>query len=203
MQDWDICVPTEQLDEAADLFRKRPESFEPFGPSTLKRYERLGHLYPRFKFVGLRLFFTITSSQACHILCKPENIEYSQMAIPYPKLPVYAQSLPDTGNYLDLKDLVDGMNLTLEWGEEKLDLEGTIDADWGRWRAETLKGGKAEEEEIPKWCMNPQKRRDMWTKKTSDDAKKRRRGFKYHPDYETRFWRRGQKDPRLRQRERC
>jgi len=40
---------------------------------------------------------------------------------------MYAQSLIDTKNSVDLQDLIDGMNLSEEWGEENLDLEGTTD----------------------------------------------------------------------------
>ncbi|KAH9874916.1 hypothetical protein J1614_004404 [Plenodomus biglobosus] len=132
MMDWLICVPTEQLDAAAQLFRDKPEQFEPFQPSAMKRAMGIEDYFPRFKFVGLRLFFILMSSQAHDIPCKPENIEYSQMGLPYPKLPIYAQSLLDTRNFIDLVDLIDGMNLTRKWGEENLNLEGTINADWGR-----------------------------------------------------------------------
>lgn len=58
------------------------------------------------------------------------------MDLPYPKLPIYAQSLPDTMNFVDLEDLIDGMNLTLDWGMENLDPDGIIDGDWDRRKAE-------------------------------------------------------------------
>lgn len=198
-----MCVPTEQLEAAAQLFRAKPENFEPFRPSALSRPEGMEHLFPRFKFVGLRLFFILMSSQACHLPCGPENIEYSHMGLPYPKLPIYAQSLLDTINFVDLEDLIDGMNLTLDWGMENLDLEGTVDADWGRWKADLLHGGQASEDQIPNWCANPMKRLEAWTERASDEAKKMRQGFKYLPSYESRFRKRGQKDPRLRKRDYC
>lgn len=143
------------------------------------------------------------SSQACHLPCRPENIEYSHMDLPYPKLPIYAQSLLDTMNFVDLEDLIDGMNLTCEWGLENLNLDGTLDGDWGRWKADLLNDGQATEGMVPKWCADPMKRLDMWTERVSDEAKKMRQGFKYLPIYETRFRKRGQKDPRLQKRDYC
>jgi hypothetical protein len=57
--------------------------------------------------------------------CVPENFEYSaQRGIPYPKLHLFAQSLLERQNRSDLQDLVDGMDLTEEWGEENLNFDG-------------------------------------------------------------------------------
>ena len=97
------------------------------------------------------------------------------------------------------------MDLTLQWGRENLDLDGTVDADWTRWRAGVLHAdalhvdgngdgdddNKANESNhIPAWCSNPPKRLDIWTEKVSDEAKKRRQGFVYSSMYATRFCRR-------------
>lgn len=198
-----MCVPTELLEKAANLFRAQSTVFEPFRPSALSRPCGLEHLYPRFKFVGLSVFFILMTSQAWDMPCKPENIEYSHNGIPYPKLPVYAQSLLDTWNGVDLDDLVDGMNLTPEWGEENLNLEGTVDTEWFRWREIVLYGEKARHDQTPSWCSNPMKRRDIWHDTASAEAKERRQGWKFLPINETRFRKRGQKDPRLRRREYC
>lgn len=198
-----MCVPTELVDTAANIFRTEKDRFEPFRPSALVRVRGIEHLYPRFKFVGLRLFFVLMTSQACHLPCEPKNIEYSHTGLPYPKQHVFAQGLLDTWNLVDLEDLVDGMNLTVEWGEANLDLEGTIDADWGRWRADALHDGKASIGDVPMWCSHPMKRRDVWEETVSAEAKRYRQRHKYLPINETRFWKRGQKDPRSRKREFC
>jgi hypothetical protein len=206
-----MCVPTELLEKAANLFRAQTNSFESFRPSALSRVEGMEHLYPRFKFVGIALFFILMSSQACHLECEPNNIEYSQTGVPYPKLSIYAQSLLDTRNLVDLDDLVDGMNLTLEWGEANLDLEGTIDAEWGRWKADALcrrkpdasDNGKACVGDIPWWCSDPKNRRDIWESVVSQQGKKDRQRHKFLPINETRFWKLGQNDPRLRKRDYC
>lgn len=90
------------------------------------------HLYPRFKLVGVALFFLIIPSQYCHISCEPANFEFGQTGIPFPKLDVFAQSLLDTCNLIGLDDLIDGMNLSTAWGEEHLDLDGITDVDWAK-----------------------------------------------------------------------
>ncbi|PGH15234.1 hypothetical protein AJ79_02599 [Helicocarpus griseus UAMH5409] len=94
----------------------------------------ISHHFPRFKFVGLRLFFVIIPSHAQHLDLKPDNIEFSGTGLPYPTLPVYTQSLLDAEDLVDLNDLIDGMDLTLEWGEKHLDLNGTVDGDYIWWR---------------------------------------------------------------------
>jgi hypothetical protein len=175
-----MCVPTELLEKAANLFRAQTNSFESFRSSALSRVEGMEHLYPRFKFVGTALFFILMSSQACHLECESNDIEHSQTGVPYPKLPVYAQSLLETWNLVGLDDLVDRMNLTLEWGEANLDSEGTIDAEWGRWKADALyrrkpdasDNGKACVGDIPLWRSDPKNQRDIWESVVSPQAKR-------------------------------
>lgn len=121
--------------------------------------------------------------------------------MPYPKLHVYAQSLLDTGNRLDLQNLVDGMSLTESWGEKNLNLEGTPDRDWLMWRASLL--GNAN---YPEWCDKPElgpKKRDIWYRMASSDAKRRRQGWKFKEHYETIFRKRGSRDPRVLDRDDC
>lgn len=192
-----ICIPTEQLDKAADLIRAEKDRFEPFMPSTMKRNRDIAHLYPRFKFKGVRLFFTLLSSKACHIVCEPQNIEHSDNGIPYPQLHVFAQSLLDMGNFIDLEDLIDGMNLTLEWGKQNLNLDGTIDEDWLLWRESCLLGREPTKEECFKKIPN---RRERWIGSASAEAKKSRQGIKYREGMVTRWRREGDEDPRIRTR---
>ncbi|KAI9837595.1 MAG: hypothetical protein M1819_007246 [Sarea resinae] len=206
--DWHICVPTEHLEKAADLFRSKPQHYEPFRPSKLTSPSSVNHLYPRFKFVGLRLFFVLLPSKVCNLECKASNIEFSKAGLPYPTLPIYAQSLLDGNRAVELDDLIDGMNLTLEWGKEHLDLEGSIDLDWIWWRMKLLR--VTDERDLdegddcrPPGFSRPYPRLGIWADRVSPEAKKNRHGWKYHPIYETRFRRVGSKDPRLKDRETC
>jgi hypothetical protein len=162
----------------------------------LSSVDGLSHLYPRIKFKGLNLFLLLLSAEACHLPCERLNFEYSDNGIPYPKLPIFAQSLLDINNDRDLEDLIDGMNLSPEWGEEFLDLEGYIDQEWRRWRAARL-GNMWSDQYMERYNRNPIQKRHIWIKESNDEAKRRRQGYKYRPDMITRFWRVGRKDPTI------
>lgn len=88
---------------------------------------------------GVSLWFTIVPSEDCHIICDASNIEWSQTGLPYPKLEIFAQSLLDTYNEVALTDLIDGMNLTEEWGLHHLDLSGTNDLVWTQRKNEKIR----------------------------------------------------------------
>ena len=116
--------------------------------------------------------------------------------LPYPKLPVYVQSLMDTKTGVDLEDLIDGMDLSEEWGEQNLDLEGYTDTKWlegyfGAFRED------GRDEMFISIDPTPVSRRQMWQEFVRN--KQRRMGWKYPPEvYATRFRRHGSKDPRIR-----
>jgi hypothetical protein len=171
-------VPTEQLGKAAELIRLHPEIYAPSPPSPMIRIGGMAHLYPRFKCVGIALFFTLTTSQECHIPCSTQNVERSDTSLPYPKLHIYAQSLLDGKNLVDLEDLVDGMNLSMEWGEQNLQLDGNTDVEWARWRIETLGKSGASRLRNPHSSLNPESRRNTWETTVRDENKKKRQSLK-------------------------
>lgn len=103
----------------------------------------------------------------------PANFEFGQTGIPFPKLEVFAQSLLDTSNLVDLEDLIDDMNLSTAWGEEHLDLDGTTEVDWAKWRIETL---EQQGEKLSLWDSTPNARRHLWQKAASEDRRKGVRG---------------------------
>lgn len=169
-------------------------------PSANRRVNDISHLYPRFKLKGTRWCFNLLASEACHMVCDPKNIEYSDNGIPYPQLHVFAQSLLDTRNFVDLDDLIDGINLTPEWGEQNLRLDGTVDGDWLRWRTSRLLGREPTENELIKKLPD---RRETWMEKASAKAKKGRQGIKYIEGMVTRWRTEGAQDPRIRTRKFC
>jgi hypothetical protein len=169
----------------------------------MKALDGMHHLYPRFKCVGLALFFVLTTSQECHLPCFPENFERSSTGIPYPKLSVYAQSLLDTYNLVDLDDLVDGMNLSIEWGDKNLNLEGSTDVEWGKWKWDTLQNAGTPESRPPYQITIPNSRREIWIETASAEQKRKWQGWKVQENRPTLFWREDQKDPRLRTRDNC
>jgi hypothetical protein len=145
----------------------------------------------------LDLFLLLLTAEAYHLPCERQNFEYSDNGIPYPKLQVFAQSLLDIDNRTDLEDLIDGMNLMPDWGEEFLDLEGCIDQEWRLWRAERI-GEAWTKKDVKHYMGNPIQKRELWKRSSTDEAKRRRQGYKYRPDMITRFWRVGRKDPTIR-----
>lgn len=81
------------------------------------------HTYPLFKLQGVNFIFCLVPTSERFISCIPSKCELSPNGIPYPQLAHLAQSLLDTQHYADLEDLVDGMNLSEEWGEQHLQLD--------------------------------------------------------------------------------
>ncbi|KAI1925913.1 hypothetical protein LOZ65_002725 [Ophidiomyces ophidiicola] len=131
MLDWEICVPTDSLEKASQIFASKPhnEVYQSF-PDRRSQLGCLYHTFPRFKIRGVSLYFVLIPAEDAHLECIHSNIERSQMGLPYPKLPIFAQSLLDTNSEVTLTDLIDGMNLTEEWGLQNLNLDGTNDLFW-------------------------------------------------------------------------
>lgn len=67
-----------------------------------------------------------------HIDCDPSNFTRSLRGLPYPKLDVFIQSCLDTYDMVQLCDVIDGTNVSEEWGEKNLDLEGANDVEWAK-----------------------------------------------------------------------
>ncbi|KAM5444452.1 hypothetical protein MaudCBS49596_008011 [Microsporum audouinii] len=189
-----LCIPDSQLERAVEVFTSNRDILEPCGPLPLRRSGSLDHKYPRFKAVGRTDFWLLLPASYCHITCEPDSIEWSQGRLPYPKLHVYVQSLIDTKNKVDLADLVDGMDLTEDWGMKYLNLEGNTDTEWLENLVQRLK------EDGPKDRFmfvfpQPMPRLKIW--KEFVETKQSRMGWKYSSElYATRFRRYGSKDPR-------
>ncbi|EFR03322.1 hypothetical protein MGYG_06319 [Nannizzia gypsea CBS 118893] len=192
VEEWALYFGTSRLPNS------HSDILEPCGPLPLRAPDSLNHKYPRFKPIGRTDFWLLLPASYCHIVCVPENLEWSKGNLPYPKLQVYVQSLIDTKNLGDLEDLVDGMDLSEEWGEQNLSLEGHADSNWSENCIEALIADGTEEMFIfidP----SPTPQREIWQKCVRN--KQRRLGWKYSPEiYATRYRRHGSKDPRERYR---
>ncbi|KAM5347241.1 hypothetical protein ACJ41O_010246 [Fusarium nematophilum] len=166
--DWEICVPTELVDKAAQLLQSEPLStdyclVEPWAyPST-----SLLHTYHRFKGRGTNFYFILVPSRDVHIACEPSNLTRSLKGLPYPKLDVFIQSCLDKGDDLELCDVVDGTNLPEEWGEENLELDGINDVEWAR--DVNRRGREFENGKFAHWSPfvygGSKSRRKMWQDK--------------------------------------
>ncbi|PGH03198.1 hypothetical protein GX51_04233 [Blastomyces parvus] len=193
-----LCIPDSQHQKAVEIFTSHSEILKPCGPLPLVHQNSLHHKYPRFKAIGRLDFWLLLPASYCHISCEPDNIEWSQGNLPYPKLPVFVQSLLDTKQYVDLCDLIDGQDLSEEWGIEHLDLSGTTDTKWLEWLIPGMRDDGVEDIYIF-IDANPISRLDAWKKYTT--TKQKRMGWKYPPEiYATRFRKFGSKDPRTRNR---
>ncbi|KAI0977590.1 hypothetical protein F4678DRAFT_413517 [Xylaria arbuscula] len=163
--DWEICVPTDLVDKAADILKSEPHSrayglVEPWAFPTVS----LLHTYNRFKGQGTSFYFIIVPATDVHIICEPENLTRSLRGLPYPKLDVFIQSCLDTGDRLQLCDVIDGTDLPEQWGEDNLDLDGFNDTEWAKdmnKRGRGFENGKFAHWAPFAWC-GPMKKREMW-----------------------------------------
>ncbi|PYI00858.1 hypothetical protein BO78DRAFT_329029 [Aspergillus sclerotiicarbonarius CBS 121057] len=189
-----LCIQDEQFERAVEIFTSRSDILNPCGPNPFRSPSLLNHKYPRFKAVGWATFWTLVPGRYCHLVVEPENIEFSKGDLPYPKLAVYVQSAIDSKNDGLLQELIDGMNLTEEWGGESLDLEGHTDTQWLEDRIQAF----LDDGEDPMYIWidpTPVSRRTVWTKMVQ--GKQKRLGWKYPAErYATRYRKHGSKDPR-------
>ncbi|SMQ47809.1 unnamed protein product [Zymoseptoria tritici ST99CH_3D7] len=194
MTDWILCIDDDQFDTAVALLELESKIVHPFRHSAMKPNGTIDHRFPRYKFTGARCFFHVVPSWVYRVSCDDDSIEFSRKGLPFPKLQVFAQSLLETMNRVDLQDLIDGMNLTYEWGLENLVLEGTSDTTWAARRCDLH---EAYGDYLPAFLRREgAQRMQVWKRVASGDARAKRRGHKALPKDETRFRLKGQKDPR-------
>ncbi|KAI9836121.1 MAG: hypothetical protein M1819_001737, partial [Sarea resinae] len=137
----------------------------------------------------------------CHFECDPTNFEISMMQIPYPKLDVFAQALLDMHRLVDLTDLVDGMDLSKEWGEQHLDLSGTNDTVWAEQKNKAMRASAPYPDAycLLEVCVGPFSRKEAWDRIVSTKARRIKPGLPMEV-FATRFRPRGSLDPRLEDR---
>lgn len=200
---WEICVPDDLFDKATTLFSSAPldDKYDSW-PKAMPQPGTLLHSYPRFTLKGFNFFFWFSPAfeyRASDFCGNPDKCEKSKLGVPYPKLEVFAQSLLDTQLFHDLENLVDGMNLTEEWGDEHLDFSGTGLEEYIREKKRRFA------ETAPKegmWFgMGPCKDLKVRWQKIVRNKEKRVVPKLPAELYETRFRIRGSGDPRLRDRQ--
>ncbi|KAK2808359.1 hypothetical protein FQN50_004744 [Emmonsiellopsis sp. PD_5] len=197
--DWEICVPTDLLETAAHVFNSEPhnQTYKPCRPKRL-HFASLYHTFPRFKIRGVDLYFVLIPDDDAYIHCIPSNIERSQTGLPYPKLPMFAQSLLETDDEVALTDLVDGMDLSEEWGRENLDLDGIIDNAWAVKKNDKIRATVplTETSCLLEHYIRPASKEEVWKETVS--KKEHRIGPELPKEYfSTRFHSRDLGDPRL------
>lgn len=140
-------------------------------------------------------------SKDAHLECHPSNSQRSLNGLPYPKLDIFIQSLLDTHDLVALCDVVDGSNVSEEWGNEHLQLEGSNDLEWVRWKNKTIFEADQGNAFLSGVETAVYSRRKDWEETVR--GKSSRLGFKHQHQialFATRFRLHGSIDPWLRER---
>lgn len=204
--DWWIAVPADLFDRAEAHIRTRIDDGTYMGvlPWPYAQPECLAHTFPRFKGVGINFYFTLFPDKYFHIDCSdPVNIERSPNGLPYPTLATFLQSCLQTYDRVALADAIDASDVSDEWGQENLDLDGTIDLDWAHWKNECM--AAAELRGFPvmgRATIQPFEKRSLWDLMVTN--KGARRGWTQPPElFSTRFRLHKSPDPSKKLRVAC
>lgn len=185
------------MEKAAAIFKseERSNDYFPVSSQPMPVPGSLRHTYHRFRVRNLYFCFNIVPADDIHLELAADKVQRSHHGVPYPKLHVLIQSFLDTKDMVSLADVVDGSDVTDEWGEQHLNLEGETDIEWAAWKnkrieacTSTIMGGG-----VP---SRPFKKRDLWDDVVS--TKLGRCGWKRpHCLFKTRFRLIGSIDPWL------
>lgn len=114
--------------------------------------------------------------------------------VPYALMESLVQSYLDTYDLVSLCDIVDGANLSLEWGEIHLDLNGTTDVEWAQQRNAELMGGKGKFKLSLLGSAFPTARVEkagLWSKTTREKTARLKQVMLPHDLFLTRFMLKG------------
>lgn len=188
LQTWEICVPAQLVADAEKLFQS-DDTFTRLEPKRPAPASRI-HTYSRFGTVGSNHEFVIVPDCDVHLDCCSDIIVRSPRGLPYPSLKAFAQSCIDRRNQLELSDFIDGTDVSEEWGEEHLDLDGVHDVSWVLGMQEKDSGSS-----MPSgWPTRAKSKRAIWA---SFVRTKKERLDSSRPEsrYVTQFRHRDSKDP--------
>ncbi|OJD19166.1 hypothetical protein AJ78_00866 [Emergomyces pasteurianus Ep9510] len=194
-------VPTHLVEKAAQIFKSEHSKIYQTYPPDRPQLDSLLHTFPRFKIIGVSLFFTIIPEEDVYLKCISSNIERSYTGLPYPRLSVFAQSLLDIDDEVALTDLIDGMDLSEEWGMENLNLDGMNDVSWVIERNEKTRASVplTDTSYLLESFARPANKKETWMRIVR--TKESRIGMELPKEvFATRFRPRNDEDPRSRQR---
>ncbi|CAK7227933.1 hypothetical protein SCUCBS95973_006711 [Sporothrix curviconia] len=204
--DWWIAVPADLLDRAEAHVRTRVDdgTYMSVLPWPYAQPGCLAHTLPRYKTVGIGFYFTLFPDKYFHIDCSvPANLERSANGLPYPTLAALLQSCLETYDRVSLADAVDGSDVSDEWGQAHLYLDGTIDLDWARWKNERMAEAEARGFPVMGRATTARfEKRALWDLMVTN--KGGRRGWTQPPElFATRFRLHNSPDPSKRLRISC
>jgi hypothetical protein len=125
-QKWELCIPSERINEATEILRKRVEyvcTNEKQDPQPLS----LAHTYTWFQGNVVDFKFCLVPSKHARIAIERIAVCRSRNGVPYAPLEELVQSYLDMNDVVSLCDIVDGANISYSWGKKYLDLSGTTD----------------------------------------------------------------------------
>nr|OQO29738.1 hypothetical protein B0A51_02285 [Rachicladosporium sp. CCFEE 5018] len=206
--EWRICVPNSDFAAATQLIDSMPEKFERVDP-PMPQLRSLIHTYPRYRSMQKDSrelgFFIMPSSEDFLGDLNDSLIERSPNNIPYPMLEIFAHNLVSIQKWDHLTALVDGMDLSLEWGQEHLRL-GTLSG-------EKVEQCRAKIAEYSESLVDPEQldtrsaggltidgidKSERWTTIASRKQLRARSDHYFKANWKTRFMRNGRGDPRIR-----
>lgn len=145
---WEICVPASRLQEAQDILLRQNADRFTASPKSLPQPESLAHTYPHFKQINCRAFFMLVPCEDVHLDVCSLTIQKSSNGLPYPSLSILVQSFLDRNDMVSLCDIIDGSNVSEEWGIQNLDLSGFTDVAWATSLNRRIRTNLEEEEGV-------------------------------------------------------
>ncbi|OQO11553.1 hypothetical protein B0A48_03280 [Cryoendolithus antarcticus] len=206
--EWRICVPNSDFAAATQLIDSMSEKFERVDP-PMPQLRSLIHTYPRYRSMqedSRELgFFIMPSSEDFLGDLNDSLIERSPNNVPYPNLEVFVQDLVSIQKWDHLAALVDGMNLSLEWGLQHLRLGTLSEEEMEHCRAKIAKYSESlvDPEQLDTrsaggLTIDGIDKSERWATIVSQKQLRARSDHYLKANWKTRFMRNGCGDPRFR-----
>jgi hypothetical protein len=133
----------------------------PCEPDEWQQYS-LAQAYPCYRLGERDSRLLLVSSDDCHLDLDPSALERDSRGLPYPRLVSMVQSLIETGDRGSLEAIIDAQNLTTEWGEHHLDLQGPQDLAWAQRVNRKIERLKLANEDFIRVTEVPFEKADLW-----------------------------------------
>ena len=201
-------MPDSGFSAATQVIDSLPEKFERVDP-PMPQFSSLIHTYPRYRSTQedwKTLGFYIMPLSEDFLRDLDDNaIERSANNIPYPKLEVFAQNLVSTQKWNYLTALVDGIDLSLERGQQHLRL-GTLSeeveytkAKMEKYAESIVRLGRYNTRSTGGLRIDGLDKGWRWARIVSRKQERARSSHYNAANWKTRFRRKDSGDPRLQQ----
>lgn len=127
----------------------------------------------------------------------PDHVERSRNGVPYASITQFARSLLLPNLTADLEDFVDGMDLTVEWGDEYLDFTALQEAST---KFIETRNRRVRASGDDHGYLTPRDLKSVWNEIATKEAKEMRIEPLKQGRYSTRWRRINSPDPRTRDR---